>query len=152
LTFRRPSIIFKPWKIGSMWSKPGVMTASGQFFFVYTCWFLNPCLKGVLQVFPLQVIKYHVYFLSIFYGSLYFQKLINNSWGKHKEKSLACRIFICDRDFSVILYYKWEIGNQFDHLITNFPFVMQNDWKTVNFSRLYYPHFTTFRNETLEYY
>jgi hypothetical protein len=25
------------------------------------------------------------------------------------------------------LYYKWEIDNQFDHLIINFPFVMQND-------------------------
>jgi hypothetical protein len=37
-------------------------------------------------------------------------------------------------------------------LITNFPFVMQNDWKTANFARLYFPHFTTFRNETLEYY
>jgi hypothetical protein len=30
---------------------------------------------------------------------------------------------------------------------------MQNDWKTANFARLYYPHFTsTFRNETSEYY
>jgi hypothetical protein len=54
--------------------------------------------------------------------------------------------------FSVILYYKWEIDNQFDHLTINFPFVMQNDWKTANFARLYYPHFTTFRNETSEYY
>jgi hypothetical protein len=49
--------------------------------------------------------------------------------------------------FSVILYYKWEIDNQFDHLIINFPCVIQNDWKTANFERLYYPHFTTFRNE-----
>jgi hypothetical protein len=31
--------------------------------------------------------------------------------------------------FSVILYYKWE-----------------TDWKMANFARLYYPHFTTFRN------
>jgi hypothetical protein len=37
-------------------------------------------------------------------------------------------------------------------LIINFPFVMQNDWKTANFAGLYYPHFTTFRNETSEYY
>jgi hypothetical protein len=36
-------------------------------------------------------------------------------------------------------------------LIINFPFVMQNDWKTAYFARLYYPHFTTFRNETSEY-
>jgi hypothetical protein len=35
---------------------------------------------------------------------------------------------------------------------TNFPCVIQNDWKTANFAGLYYPHFTTFRNETLEYY
>jgi hypothetical protein len=37
-------------------------------------------------------------------------------------------------------------------LIINFPFVIQNDRKTANFARLYYPHFTTFRNETSEYY
>jgi hypothetical protein len=30
--------------------------------------------------------------------------------------------------------------------------VIQNDWKTANFAGLYYPHFTTFRNETSEYY
>jgi hypothetical protein len=30
-----------------------------------------------------------------------------------------------------------SIDNQFDHLIINFPFVMQNDWKTANFARLY---------------
>jgi hypothetical protein len=35
---------------------------------------------------------------------------------------------------------------------TNFPCVIQNDWKTANFAGLYYPHFTTFRNETSEYY
>jgi hypothetical protein len=54
--------------------------------------------------------------------------------------------------FSVILHYKREIDNQFDHLIINFLFVIPNDWKTANFARLYYPHFTTFRNETSEYY
>jgi tyrosine-protein phosphatase YwqE len=27
-----------------------------------------------------------------------FKKLINNSWRKHKEKSKACRICICDTD------------------------------------------------------
>jgi hypothetical protein len=34
----------------------------------------------------------------------------------------------------------------------NIPRVIQNDWKTANFAGLYYPHFTTFRNETSEYY
>jgi hypothetical protein len=34
----------------------------------------------------------------------------------------------------------------------NFPCVIQNDWKTANCAELYYPHFTTFRNETSEYY
>jgi hypothetical protein len=34
----------------------------------------------------------------------------------------------------------------------NFPCVIQNDWKTANFAGLYYPHFTTFRNETSENY
>jgi hypothetical protein len=29
--------------------------------------------------------------------------------------------------------------DQFDHLIINFSFVMQNDRKTANFARLYYP-------------
>jgi hypothetical protein len=47
---------------------------------------------------------------------------------------------------------KKKSDDQFDHLIINFSFVMQNDWKTANFARLYYPHFTTFRNETSEYY
>jgi hypothetical protein len=42
-----------------------------------------------------------------------------------------------------------KIDNQMIKLI-NFPFVIQNDWKTANFARLYYPHFTTFRNETSE--
>jgi hypothetical protein len=30
--------------------------------------------------------------------------------------------------------------------------VIQNDWKTANFAGLYYPHLTTFLNETSEYY
>jgi hypothetical protein len=30
----------------------------------------------------------------------------------------------------------------------NFLCVIQNDWKTANFAELYFPHFTTFRNET----
>jgi hypothetical protein len=38
---------------------------------------------------------------------------------------------------SVILHYKWEIDNQMIKLIINFPFVIQNDWKTANFARLY---------------
>jgi hypothetical protein len=54
--------------------------------------------------------------------------------------------------FSVILYYKREIDAPTPDWAVNFPCVIQNDWKTANFARLYYPHFTTFRNETLEYY
>jgi hypothetical protein len=34
----------------------------------------------------------------------------------------------------------------------NFPFVNLKWLKIANFAGLYYPHFTTFRNETLEYY
>jgi hypothetical protein len=43
--------------------------------------------------------------------------------------------------FSVILYYKQE-------MVT----APVRNTKITNFARLYYPHFTTFRNETLEYY
>jgi hypothetical protein len=47
----------------------------------------------------------------------------------------------------------WLSIDQMIKLIINFPFVIQNDWKTANFARLYnYPHFTTFRNETSEFY
>jgi hypothetical protein len=45
----------------------------------------------------------------------------------------------------VILFF--VVCHGWCHLIINFPFVMQNDWKTQNFERLYYPHFTAFRNE-----
>ena len=54
----------------------------------------------------------------------------------------------CTKHFPIA----FQISDPFDHLIINFPFVMQNDRKTANFARLYYPHFTTFRNETSEYY
>ena len=55
-------------------------------------------------------------------------------------------------DISVILDYKREIDTQTPDLGINFPFVNLKWLKIANFAGLYYPHFTTFRNETLEYY
>jgi hypothetical protein len=52
--------------------------------------------------------------------------------------------------FSVILYYKREIDAPTPDWAVNFPCVIKKYWKTANFARLYYAHFTTFRNETLE--
>jgi hypothetical protein len=54
--------------------------------------------------------------------------------------------------FSVILYYAREIDTAFLKKGINFPCVIQNDQKTDYFAGLYYPHFTTFRNETSQYY
>jgi hypothetical protein len=34
--------------------------------------------------------------------------------------------------------YKREIDNQMIKMIINFPFVIQNDWKSANFARIYY--------------
>jgi hypothetical protein len=68
-------------------------------------------------------------------------------------KCCKMRIINCEVcRFSVILHYAGEIDKPIPFGSVNFPFVIQNDWKTANFARLYYPHFTTFRNETLEYY
>jgi hypothetical protein len=73
-------------------------------------------------------------------------------WIFDLDKSSSFDIALRSLPFFSHFVLQMEIDNQFDHLIINFPFVMQNDWKTANFARLYYPHFTTFRNETSEYY
>ena len=69
-------------------------------------------------------------------------------------------------DHSLILstqerkYENENVQRKFCQESSNLPFAvpgnvklkLPNDWKTANFAGLYYPHFTTFRNETLEYY
>jgi hypothetical protein len=56
--------------------------------------------------------------------------------------------------FSVTLYYtNGKLIPFFIKRYINFPCVIQNDWKTTNFAGIYYySHFTTFHNETSEYY
>jgi hypothetical protein len=66
----------------------------------------------------------------------------HHSLNEHHKVSIIFRSFVAK---CCKMRFNWSSDYQF-------PFVIQNDWKTANFARLYYPHFTTFRNETLEYY
>jgi hypothetical protein len=51
------------------------------------------------------------------------------------------------RKISNIPKFRCEMLYLFSENGINFPCVIQNDWKMANFAGLYYPHFTTFRNE-----
>jgi hypothetical protein len=71
-------------------------------------------------------------------------KISNIPKFRFKMLKNADNIAVWSLQFSVILDYKRE-------MVTTS--VRNTKWlKITKFARLYYPHFTTFRNETLEYY
>jgi hypothetical protein len=52
----------------------------------------------------------------------------------------------------ILLIFKFDLYRGACGGGSQFPVCNLKGLKIANFARLYYPHFTTFRNETLEYY
>ena len=74
------------------------------------------------------------------------QNLVAKCWKMRKIQ--PCKI--CQ--FCILLYYKRKFAPQLAWKWCKFPLVIQKYTKLANFARLYFPHFSTFRDQILHIY
>ena len=66
------------------------------------------------------------------------------------SKALLNLLFICNGQ--ILLYYKRKFAPLLACEWCKFPLVIQKYTKLANFARLYFPHFSTFRDQILHFY